>query len=155
MSPAELADAVLAAARSLFEDRGWDAAALPASTSVERPRNPEHGDYASTLALQLAKKAGVPPQVIAQGLASKLTATPGIKTVDIAGPGFLNIRLDAAAAGELARTVVTQGREYGRGAAQSGCRTAHLPCLLPDGRRRWPPAGAFGTRPDRPRAPHR
>jgi arginyl-tRNA synthetase len=120
VSPAELADAVLAAARSLFEDRGWDVAALPASTSVERPRNPEHGDYASTLALQLTKKVGAPPRDIAEGLASKLQQTQGISTVEIAGPGFLNIRLDAAAAGELARTVVTQRGEYGRGSAQAG-----------------------------------
>jgi arginyl-tRNA synthetase len=122
VSPAELADAVLAAARAAFAERGWDPAALPASTSVERPRNPEHGDYASTLALQLAKKAGAAPREIAEGLAAALRDTAGIKTVEIAGPGFLNIRLDAAAAGELARTVVTQGREYGHGGALRGLK---------------------------------
>ena len=66
---------------------------------MERPRNPEHGDYASTLALQLGKKAGVPPRELAAALAEELGRQPGVKSVEIAGPGFLNIRLDAAAAG--------------------------------------------------------
>ncbi len=59
MTPANLAATVLSAARALFETRGLDVAALPESTTLERPRNPEHGDYASTLALQLGKKVGV------------------------------------------------------------------------------------------------
>lgn len=113
MTPAKLADAVLAAAHALFSERGLDPTALPESTAVERPRNPEHGDYASTLALQLAKKSGVAPRDLAAGLADQLSRTPGIKSVEIAGPGFLNIRLDAAAAGQLARVVVQAGKEYG------------------------------------------
>ena len=87
---------------------------LPGTTTVERPRNPEHGDYASTMAMQLAKKAGVPPRELAAALADELSSRPGIKSVEIAGPGFLNIRLDAAAAGVLARDVVLAGAEYGR-----------------------------------------
>jgi len=87
--------------------------ALPGSTTVERPRNPEHGDYASTLALQLGKKAGVAPRELAAALAEELSRQPGVKSVDIAGPGFLNIRLDAAAAGVLARDIVLAGAEYG------------------------------------------
>ncbi|GAA4674916.1 arginine--tRNA ligase [Phytohabitans rumicis] len=113
MTPAKLAEAVLAAAHALFAQRGLDPAVLPASTTVERPRNPEHGDYASTIALQLAKKVGVQPRDLASGLAEELSRTPGVKSVEIAGPGFLNIRLDAAAAGQLARVVVQSGREYG------------------------------------------
>ena len=115
MTPAKLADAVLAAAAAVFTDRDLDLALLPASTAVERPRNPEHGDYASTLALALGKKAGVAPRELAQALADKLAATAGIRSVEMAGPGFLNIRLDAAAAGETARTVVTEGDAYGAG----------------------------------------
>lgn len=113
MTPAKLAEVVLAAAHAVFTDRGLDHAALPASTTVERPRNPEHGDYASTLALQLAKKVGVPPRDLAAALAEQLARTPGVKSVEIAGPGFLNIRLEAAAAGQLARVVVQAGKEYG------------------------------------------
>src|SRR4029078_1463592 len=94
--------------------RGLDASALPETTTVERPRNPEHGDYASTLALQLGKKAGVAPRELAGALAEGLGRQPGIKSVEIAGPGFLNIRLDAAAAGLLARDIVLAGAGEGR-----------------------------------------
>ncbi|MGC4772653.1 arginine--tRNA ligase [Micromonospora sp. DT44] len=114
MTPAELASVVLTAAHAVFTDRGLDHAALPERTVVERPRNPEHGDYASTLALQLSKKVGVPPRELASALADELGRAPGIKSVEIAGPGFLNIRLDAAAAGQLARVIVEAGAEYGR-----------------------------------------
>ncbi|WP_433535476.1 arginine--tRNA ligase [Micromonospora sp. CA-249363] len=114
MTPAELASVVLTAAHAVFTDRGLDHAALPERTVVERPRNPEHGDYASTLALQLSKKVGVPPRELASALADELGRAPGIKSVEIAGPGFLNIRLDAAAAGQLARVIVEAGGEYGR-----------------------------------------
>jgi arginyl-tRNA synthetase len=93
---------------------------LPETTSVERPRNPEHGDYASTLALQLGKKAGVAPRELAAGLADELSRQPGIKSVEIAGPGFLNIRLDAAAAGVLARDIVLAGPDYGHTGTLTG-----------------------------------
>jgi arginyl-tRNA synthetase len=114
VTPADLAAAVLAAARSVFADRDLDPGLLPEQpTAMERPRNPEHGDYASTLALQLSKKAGVAPREMAAALADKLAQQAGIKSVEVAGPGFLNIRLDAAAAGSLARLVVTEGARYG------------------------------------------
>ncbi|MEU5787604.1 arginine--tRNA ligase [Micromonospora purpureochromogenes] len=120
MTPAELAEVVLSAAHAVFTERGLDPAALPARTAVERPRNPEHGDYASTLALQLSKKVGVPPRELAAALADQLGRAPGVKSVEIAGPGFLNIRLDAAAAGQLARSIVEAGAEYGRSDALVG-----------------------------------
>src|SRR5439155_26067095 len=111
--PAQLADAVLAAAHAALTDNNLDTGALPATTSVERPRNPEHGDYAYTLALQLARTVGWPSRELANSIADKLRKTDGIASVEIAGPGFLNIRLDKAATGELARVVVQQGRRYG------------------------------------------
>ncbi|HEX8346730.1 MAG TPA: arginine--tRNA ligase [Actinoplanes sp.] len=113
MTPAKLAETVLLAARAVFTARGLDTSVLPETTVMERPRNPEHGDYASTLALQLGKKAGVAPRELAAALAGELGRQAGIKSVEIAGPGFLNIRLDAAAAGELARVVVQAGELYG------------------------------------------
>ncbi|WP_405100181.1 arginine--tRNA ligase [Micromonospora sp. NBC_01412] len=122
MTPAELADAVLSAAHAVFADRGLDRAALPERTAVERPRNPEHGDYASTLALQLSKKVGVPPRELAAALAEQLGRAAGVKSVEVVGPGFLNIRLDAAAAGQLARSIVEAGPAYGRGDALAGQR---------------------------------
>jgi arginyl-tRNA synthetase len=98
----------------VFETRGLDTSLLPGTTTMERPRNPEHGDYASTLALQLGKKTGVAPRELAAALAEELGRQPGIKSVEIAGPGFLNIRLDAAAAGVLARDIVLAGADYGQ-----------------------------------------
>ncbi|MET7427162.1 arginine--tRNA ligase [Dactylosporangium sp. NPDC005555] len=117
MTPAELAVAVLEAARAALTERDLDASVLPATTSVERPRNPEHGDYASNIALQLGKRVGLSPRDLAAAVAKNLQETPGIDAVEIAGPGFLNIRLSAAAAGGLARIVVEAGRAYGRGDA--------------------------------------
>ena len=122
MTPAELAEVVLAAAHAVFDERGLDRAALPAQTTVERPRNPDHGDYASTLALQLSKKVGVPPRELATALADELAKAPGIKAVEIAGPGFLNVRLDAAAAGQLAKVIVEAGPAYGRSDTLAGQR---------------------------------
>ncbi|GAB3859137.1 hypothetical protein GCM10029963_59940 [Micromonospora andamanensis] len=123
MTPAELAEAVLAAAHAVFADRGLDRSALPEHTTVERPRNPEHGDYAATLALQLSKKVGLPPRDLAAALAAELASTPGIKSVEIAGPGFLNIRLDAAAAGQLARSIVEAGRSTAAATGSPGSRS--------------------------------
>lgn len=114
MTPDALSAAVLATARGVFADRGLDAAVLPDSVTVERPRNPEHGDYATNLALQLAKRAGVPPRELAGWLAEALLKVAGVARADVAGPGFLNVTLDAAAQGELARTIVAAGDSYGR-----------------------------------------
>jgi arginyl-tRNA synthetase len=120
VTPADLAAAVLDAARAVLAERGLDPSALPVTTSVERPRNPEHGDYASTLALQVAKKAGANSRDLAAAIAAKLEGTEGIKAAEVAGPGFINIRLDAAAAGQVARVVVEAGRGYGRSTVLAG-----------------------------------
>ena len=122
MTPDELSGALSAALASAVADGtlALDAADVPASVHVERPRQREHGDWATNVALQLAKKAGTNPRALAELLKTRLEQTAGVKSVDIAGPGFLNITLDAAAAGELARAVVTAGAEYGRGSALSG-----------------------------------
>jgi arginyl-tRNA synthetase len=120
VTPANLADTVLSAARAVFETRGLDVALLPAATTVERPRNPEHGDYASNLAMQVAKKAGVAPRELATALAEELGRRDGIGAVEIAGPGFLNIRLDTASIGAIAGLVVGAGSAYGRNDALSG-----------------------------------
>ena len=89
-----------------------DGARLP-EVRVERPRSREHGDWATTVAMQAAKKLGRAPREVAGVLAARLGEVAGVAHVSIAGPGFLNITLDAAAAGELARTVVEQERDYG------------------------------------------
>ena len=94
--------------------RGTLAAEVPGEVVVERPRNPEHGDYATNVALRLAKGAGRPPREIAEILAAELRATAGIDAVDVAGPGFLNITLAKAALGQLAVQAVTADAAYGR-----------------------------------------
>jgi arginyl-tRNA synthetase len=95
-------------------DLALEPALVPDEITVERPRNPEHGDYATNVALQLAKPAGTNPRAVAELVAVRLRDVAGIAEVDIAGPGFLNVTLDAATLGELARSVVVAGQTYGR-----------------------------------------
>ncbi|MEU2625503.1 MULTISPECIES: arginine--tRNA ligase [Kitasatospora] len=119
MTPAELSQAVQAAVSAAVE-AGELAVAVPEHVTVERPKNRDHGDYATNVALQLAKPAGMPPRAVADLLAARLRETTGVAKVDIAGPGFLNITLDAATQGLLARTVVEAGQAYGRNEALKG-----------------------------------
>lgn len=86
---------------------------LPETVRVERPRSREHGDWSANTALQLAKKAGMNPRDLAEIIAAGLRGHTGVKKVEVAGPGFVNITLDAGAAGELARTIVEAGEKYG------------------------------------------
>jgi arginyl-tRNA synthetase len=112
MTPADLADSVVSAIRAAV-DAGELAVAAPDRVVLERPKNRDHGDYATNAALQLAKPAGRPPREVAEIIAVRLRDLAGIDAVDVAGPGFLNIRLSHAAQGELARTVVRAGGDYG------------------------------------------
>ena len=89
---------------------------------VERPRNRDHGDWSTNVAMQLAKKAGTKPRDLAELLVPRLEALDGVASVEVAGPGFLNIRLDAASAGGLARTIVEAGEAYGRNETLAGRR---------------------------------
>ena len=93
---------------------------LPETVKVERPRNRDHGDWASNIAMQLAKKAGMNPRDFAQVLVNDLNELEGIDSAEIAGPGFINIRLAAASAGELARTIVEAGGAFGSGESMKG-----------------------------------
>jgi arginyl-tRNA synthetase len=86
---------------------------VPDTVVVERPRSKEHGDYATNVALQLGKKAGLNPREFAQLLADQLAGADGIAGVDIAGPGFLNITVEAGAQGILAAQIVSAGSTYG------------------------------------------
>jgi arginyl-tRNA synthetase len=113
MAPAELADAVLDAVRAVTAD-GELTVPVPDTVVVERPRSREHGDYATNVALRLAKPAGRPPREVAEILAARLRAHAGIASVDVAGPGFLNITLASDALGRIARDVLTAGAAYGR-----------------------------------------
>ncbi|MCL3778426.1 MULTISPECIES: arginine--tRNA ligase [unclassified Actinomyces] len=121
MTPEELADAIrtvlLAAAGDGTLNLPVEEVPLP---KVERPRSREHGDWATNVAMQLAKRAGTSPRALAELLCPRLAALDGVASVEVAGPGFLNIRLDAASAGELARTIVEAGEAYGRNDSLAG-----------------------------------
>ncbi len=95
---------------------------VPATVVIERPRNRDHGDYATNVAMQLAKKAGTNPRALAELLAVRLRESDGIEAVDVAGPGFLNFRVAAATQGELARTIVEAAASYGRSDVLAGTR---------------------------------
>ena len=124
MTPEELKDALASALAAVSSSTGSEIAA-PASLVVERPKNRDHGDWSSNIALQLAKSAGMPPRQLAEELAARLRENPGIDAVDVAGPGFLNITLSAAAAGALAADIVAAGQSYGRGESLAG-RTINM-----------------------------
>ena len=113
MTPAELSATLLQLTRAAAGERADEISAD--DVTLERPRNRDHGDWASNVAMKLGKRLGLDPRAFAADLAEKLAATDGIQAVDVAGPGFLNITLDAAAAGALAKTIVEQGAAYGRG----------------------------------------
>ncbi len=103
-------------------EAGELAVAVPEHVTIERPKNRDHGDYATNVALQLAKPAGKPPRAVAELLAERLRGITGVTKVDIAGPGFMNITLDAATQGELARTIVEAGAGFGRNEALKGLK---------------------------------
>jgi arginyl-tRNA synthetase len=119
VTPIELGAAVRAAVEAAVE-AGDLAVTVPAEVAVERPRNRDHGDYATSVALQLAKPAGRPPREVAELLAGRLRGAEGIASVDVAGPGFLNVRLEEATLGQVAVRVVTAGAAYGANEAAAG-----------------------------------
>ncbi|MBG6083649.1 arginine--tRNA ligase [Zhihengliuella flava] len=119
MRPEQLSDAISHALSDAVA-AGEFSVDLPDTVKVERPKSRDHGDWATNVALQLAKRAGMNPREFATLLKGRLESAEGIASVDIAGPGFLNITLDAASAGELARTIVEAGDSYGRNDSMSG-----------------------------------
>ena len=125
MTPADLAELLRSTAAAVLVERGLDPAALPAAVTVERPRNPEHGDYATNLALQVAKKVGVNPRELAGWLATALGAADGIAAAEIAGPGFVNLSIEAAAQGRIVADIVAAGSGYGHSGLLDG-RTINL-----------------------------
>lgn len=122
MNPDTLAEALLAVvtpiAASLRPDETLDIDI--ADVVLERPRNRDHGDWASNVAMRLAKRLGTNPRDLAQRIADEIVAVDGVKSAEVAGPGFINFRLDAAAAGVLAKTIVDAGDAYGTNDSQQG-----------------------------------
>ncbi|MDJ0339384.1 arginine--tRNA ligase [Cryobacterium sp. PH31-O1] len=128
MTPAELSQSLFDLIQDVSERRreadtvGVDLALTLADVAVERPRNRDHGDWASSIALKIAKPLGANPREIAAELAAGLEQLADVASVEIAGPGFINIRLEAAAAGALAKTIVDQGSVYGTGHLYDGLK---------------------------------
>ena len=88
--------------------------------ALERPKNRDHGDWATSIALKLAKVAGSNPRDLATAIATELLTHEGIQSAEVAGPGFINITLDAGSAGELVKTIVEAGESYGQGTELAG-----------------------------------
>jgi len=121
VDPAQLVDAVRQALQAAVA-AGELTVAVPDEITLDRPRSRDHGDYATPVALKLAKIAGRPPREIAAVIGRYLEQAPGIDSVEVAGPGFLNITLHAATAGALVGQIVQVGDDYGRGSALTGRR---------------------------------
>jgi arginyl-tRNA synthetase len=113
VTPADLAELLKSTAAAVLSEHDLDTSALPATVTVERPRNPDHGDYATNLALQLGKKVGANPRELAGWLAAALAQADGIAAADVAGPGFVNLRLDASAQNVIVQNVIDAGDAYG------------------------------------------
>lgn len=126
MTPADLSAAIVRAIKALVADGRFafagSQADLPTDVVIERPKNREHGDWATNVAMQLAGKFGLNPRAFAEILATELKLEAAIEKVDVAGPGFINITLSAAAAGELAKAIVEIGEGYGRGSDLAGVK---------------------------------
>jgi arginyl-tRNA synthetase len=121
VNPAQLSTAVVHALTSLVERGELDLPdGVPASVTVERPREKGHGDYATNAALQLAKRAGTNPRALGELLATELRQAEGVAAVEVAGPGFLNVTVEAGAQGRVAADIVAAGAAYGRNDAQAG-----------------------------------
>ncbi len=114
MTPEQLSDRIVHVLTSLADEGSLTLPdGVPSTVVVERPKVREHGDYATNVALQLAKKAGMPPRDLANLLAERLGADDGVASVEVAGPGFLNIRVAAGAQGAVAAQIVAAGASYG------------------------------------------
>jgi arginyl-tRNA synthetase len=121
VNPEQLSETIVDALGALVADGAITLPdGVPTQVTVERPRQKGHGDYATNVALQLAKKAGTNPRAFADLVAERLRASEGIADVEVAGPGFLNVTVDAGAQGQVAADVVAAGEAYGSSDAFAG-----------------------------------
>ncbi|MEC7668895.1 MAG: arginine--tRNA ligase, partial [Pseudomonadota bacterium] len=111
---AQIRSLVLTAVEEMQKDGSLPEGLNLAPITVEPPRDPLHGDMATNAAMVLAKPAGQKPRDIADALVAKLAADDRITTAEVAGPGFINLRLDGAVWQDVAKAVLDQGAEYGR-----------------------------------------
>ena len=114
-----LAAHILAALTSLVAE-GELQCEIPSSISLERPKNRDHGDYASSIALAVAKGSGRSPREIADLLKRSLESLSEVATVEVAGPGFINVTLNPASASEVVRQILTEGEKFGSSSGLAG-----------------------------------
>jgi arginyl-tRNA synthetase len=119
---ADIHAAVLSALDALEAEGALPAGLDRRAVAVEPPRDAGHGDMATNAAMVLAKPAGMPPRTIAEALAAKLAADPRIAGAEVAGPGFLNLRLTPAAWRGAVAAILAQGADYGRSQMGQGRR---------------------------------
>jgi arginyl-tRNA synthetase len=112
--------AAISAAISAAIERGDLVGTIPVTIPLERPKNRDHGDYATSVALQLAKPAGMSPRAVAELLQSALLDLPEVTAVEIAGPGFINITLNRSSQAELVTTILSAPTTYGTGNSLAG-----------------------------------
>ena len=110
--------AVILKALEIAKNEGQLPCDVPSQLTLDRPKNRDHGDYATSIALALSKSANLQPGVIAKVIVKTLTdnklLTPaGISKVDIAGPGFINITLESASQGVVVNEILTGGKKFG------------------------------------------
>ncbi len=110
--------AVILKALDIAKSEGQLPCDVPSQLILDRPKNRDHGDYATSIALALAKEANMQPGVIAKVIVktltdNKLLTTAGISKVDIAGPGFINITLESASQGVVVTEILTAGKKFG------------------------------------------
>jgi arginyl-tRNA synthetase len=103
-------------------ERGDLIGTVPATIPLERPKNRDHGDYASSIALQLAKPAGKNPREVAELLKKDLEKLPEVSSVDIAGPGFINIKLNRTSQADLVRAILSAKESFGNGSVLTGVK---------------------------------
>ena len=120
MTPEALSALLVEILRRLQSEDFLGEGELPTEVVIERPKNRDHGDWATNLALQLASKFGLKPRELADKVAQLLSAADGVTKVEVAGPGFINVSVSAGAAGELAKTIVEAGGSFGKGQALAG-----------------------------------
>jgi len=120
MTPEALSQLLIEALQQLQADGKLAALELPNVVVVERPKNREHGDWATNLALQLSGKFGLNPRAFAEIVAEKVSGSDQISRVDIAGPGFINLTLAEGAAGAVVLEIVAANGTYGNSSELAG-----------------------------------
>ncbi len=113
MTPEQISQAILQALSALESEGRLPGGSVPTEVVVERPKNREHGDWATNVAMQLANQVNLKPREFAELLSGKLSSVEGIEKVSIAGPGFINLFVSDSAAGALAKQIVELGDQYG------------------------------------------